>query len=346
MAGGDHVYSGGFGEVVSRKVHFAGEVAVKAVGDGGADFAGGAAADDAEGADGGRAEGEDDGLRGTMDILVRRSIVGTTDRNVYRTATDRNVYRTATDRNVYRTATDKNVYRTATDRNVYRTATDRNVYRTATDRNVYRTATDKNVHRTNKFPHRHGFRKRAFPTDGLSVVFAKRFQFPQTQRAGDDGVVAECRMGIEGEVGGVEGDVVFDEKTDNLVIFAGDAREGLSPTQTVVYDTQIRANLPRLLEKFPRRVNTQRHGGDRATVFDLEAVVRIVGKIAVAQFRVERGDYVVEFVFFVHNFGIIADLRENRKFRLTNETRMVYYWMYGLMCLSADNPKPKPPDSK
>ena len=46
------------------------------------------------------------------------------------------------------------------------------------------------------------------------MVLSKRFHVSHAGQFGELGVVAHLRMGVEGQVGGIEIDVIFDEKAD------------------------------------------------------------------------------------------------------------------------------------
>ena len=118
----------------------------------------------------------------------------------------------------------------------------------------------------------------------------------QVEGAGDAGVVAEGGVDVEGQVGAVEGEAVFEAKADFFVEGAGDGLEA-GPEEAVVDEEEIGTGGGGFADDGEGGVDGGGDVGDGdAGGVDLEAVQggRVVGDVADVEFGVEMGDEIGE----------------------------------------------------
>jgi hypothetical protein len=128
--------------------------------------------------------------------------------------------------------------------------------------------------------------------DGLAILVEEKwFGILESERGGELGVVAELRVGIEREVGAVDGEVVFEEEFEEGVAFAGPGMGG-APEEAVVNDEEIGAGGDGFLDGGGGGVDGGGDFGDGAVVLNLEAVdgAGVIGEFGGAEVAVAMGD--------------------------------------------------------
>lgn len=130
-----------------------------------------------------------------------------------------------------------------------------------------------------EFGAREGFGELDLDADSLVVVGEEGAPASEAEGPGESGCVSESWMGVEGQMLGVDGEVVLDEAADQFGARAG-PRSGLSPKEAVVDDEQVAAGF----DSHPGDGEGAIHGGadlaDLAAVFELEPVL---GAVPVAE---------------------------------------------------------------
>ena len=123
--------------------------------------------------------------------------------------------------------------------------------------------------------------------DDVAVVREAARGLRESEGRGETGVVAERRVGIEGQVGGVEGHAVLDEERDDPVVETGDADEGIAPADAVVDEADVGAFRGRRLEELQGRIDAAADSRHSPAVGDLQAVVRDIREGVEPEFGVE-----------------------------------------------------------
>ena len=125
----------------------------------------------------------------------------------------------------------------------------------------------------------------------MAFADKERPGFLESQRGGDAGVVAERGMGVEREMGAVDGEVVFHQEPEEFAAFAG-PWNGASPEESVVDDEEIGPGFDSFLHGGEGRVHRRGDAGDGTVVADLESVVRavVVAELGGAKGRVAVTD--------------------------------------------------------
>ena len=124
-------------------------------------------------------------------------------------------------------------------------------------------------------------------SDRTSLVVAEPALDRDPQPVRQHDVVADLGVEVEGYVGGIEGDVVFEQGGDPAVPPAGQ-RDVAVPEKTVV-DHQERPGR-NTVDRGLGSIHRGDDAGDRAVVLDLEAVdgIALVGHVADPEELVER----------------------------------------------------------
>ena len=130
-----------------------------------------------------------------------------------------------------------------------------------------------------QFKARDGFGELDLDADMLVMVSEEGAPPAESEGLGESGCVSESGMGVEGQMLGVDGEIVLDEAADEFGARAGPGR-GLSPEQAVVDDEQVATGL----DSQPGDGERAIHGGadlaDLAAVLELEPVL---GAVPVAE---------------------------------------------------------------
>src|SRR5690242_16157104 len=117
--------------------------------------------------------------------------------------------------------------------------------------------------------------------DGLTIALAERAAHRDTQAPGENRVVADVRMAIEGQVRRVDGDVVFEETRDAGVHRAGQWPRA-APEEPVVDEQEVGPVVCRELHGGTTQVDCGRELAHLAPVTDLQPVQRVGGVAGVA----------------------------------------------------------------
>ncbi len=107
--------------------------------------------------------------------------------------------------------------------------------------------------------------------DGLAVAGEEGGGLFQAEGGAELGIIAELGMGIERQVGTVDGEVVGDQEVQQFVILAGPGLAGI-PEEAVVHKEQIGADIDGHLRGGEAGVHGGGDFGDGAGVLDLQTV--------------------------------------------------------------------------
>jgi hypothetical protein len=129
--------------------------------------------------------------------------------------------------------------------------------------------------------------------DGAAAPGPERAHLVEPDELGEAPVVAHLGVRVEGEVRGVEADVVLQEEREPLAVRARHG-QGRAPEEAVVGDQHVGAGLGRLFHGGEAAIDGDGDLLDVGGAFDLEPVERrIVGERREVEVAIEPGDEIV-----------------------------------------------------
>src|SRR5260370_40252162 len=112
-------------------------------------------------------------------------------------------------------------------------------------------------------------------TDELAVIEEKWAQPFKAERGAEERVVAKATMGIQRQVGAINGEVAFEQATEQLITFAS-PRMRRAPKKSVMHDQQVCFCSEGEVNSGQTGIHGGGDAGDGAAVFDLQTVGRAV----------------------------------------------------------------------